>query len=86
MDVWGEKKIGINPLYAFDPMPVLKEASNYIWTVYTEKRFADSANGAVAELLISPVIAGERTMVEGLPVLQERLLELAPTLGFEVIE
>jgi len=85
-EVWAEKKIGPNPRYAFDPFPLMKEASANIWTVYTEQRFADSMHGAVGEILINPAVTGERTMLEGLPLLQERLLELAPTLGFAVVD
>lgn len=86
VDVWAEKKIGINPLYAFDPMPVLKEAAGYIWTVRTEKRFADTMMAAFAQFVTNPAIAGDQTIPEGLPALREELINLSPTLGFAVID
>jgi ABC-type glycerol-3-phosphate transport system substrate-binding protein len=84
--VWGEKKVGINPMYAFDPMPILDEAAGYIWTTFTEKRFADTVRAQFAQWVLNPAVNGEQTVIEGLPKLREELINLAPTLGFAVIE
>jgi ABC-type glycerol-3-phosphate transport system substrate-binding protein len=85
-EIWAEKKIRPNPLYAFDPFPLMKEASNYIWPKWTEGRFADTLTAAYGEHVLNPAIAGERTIEEGLPVLREELINLAPTLGFAIID
>jgi multiple sugar transport system substrate-binding protein len=85
-EAWADNKVRPNPLYAFDPFPILKEAAANIWPVWTEGRFADSLSGAYGELVVNPLIAGERTVVESLPLLRERLVELAPTLGFAILD
>jgi multiple sugar transport system substrate-binding protein len=84
-EIWAER-VASNPMYAFDPYPVLEEQASKIWPVYSEGRYQDFVSSSYGEFVLNPAMAGEQSFVEGLPAMREELVNLAPTLGFQVIE
>ncbi|MDF1513469.1 MAG: extracellular solute-binding protein [Anaerolineae bacterium] len=82
--VWGEQ-LATDPFYVENPFPNMEEMAPLIWTGVSTGRMLSSMRGAFTELVNNPMIAGERTTVESLPIFRERLLELAGPQGFEVV-
>ncbi len=79
--IWAETTSG-NPLYAFDPYPVMEEAAGLIDPKWREGKFdyGEPFGTTVVETLISG-----GTIEEALPRYQEALVSLAQAEGYEVI-
>ena len=80
-DIWSET-ISSNPLYAFDPFPVMKDAASLIDPKWREGKF-DYAE-PFGTTVIETLLAGG-TVEEALPRYQDALVALAQAEGYDVI-
>jgi ABC-type glycerol-3-phosphate transport system substrate-binding protein len=80
-DVWAKTQAS-NPLYAFDPYPIFKEAAGYVEPLWGEPRY--DIQPTVAETVHEAVKSGQ-TVLSALPALQEKLIPLAEAQGYKVI-
>jgi multiple sugar transport system substrate-binding protein len=83
--VWGEA-LASDSFYAKDPYPVLEEMAPLIWPGISQGRMYLPWWSEYDAVVAEPLVSGERTVVESLPLLRERLFELAGPAGFEVLE
>jgi multiple sugar transport system substrate-binding protein len=83
--VWGQALAG-DSFYVEDPYPVLEEMAPRIWPGISEGRMYLFWWSEYDAVVAEPLVRGERTVVESLPLLRERLVELAGPAGFEVLE
>jgi ABC-type glycerol-3-phosphate transport system substrate-binding protein len=83
--IWGAA-LAEDPFYVENPFPTMVEMAPKIWTGITEGRMYVDMWSSFSELVLNPVVSGEMTAVEALPVWSERLTQLAGPLGFEVVD
>jgi len=80
-ETWS-KTISSNPLYAFDPFPVMKDAAGTIDPKWREGKF--NYGDAFGTTVIETLLAGG-TIEEGLPKYQEALVAQAQAEGYDVV-
>jgi multiple sugar transport system substrate-binding protein len=83
--VWGEA-LASDPFYVEDPYANMEEMAPLIWQGITHGRMYATWWSEYNTIVNQPLINGERSAVESLPLLRESLIELAGPAGFEVIE
>ena len=82
-DEWA-KTVADNPIYAFDPYPVLKEAAGYMTIEGLAPVRMSGLNDAWDSDVIGVLLEGG-TLAEGLVKLQVTLEGLAGVAGYEVV-
>ena len=80
-DTWA-KTISSNPLYAFDPYPVMKDAAGLIDPKWREGKF--DYTEPFGTIVIEELLAGG-TVESALPKYQDALVSLAQAEGYDVI-
>jgi ABC-type glycerol-3-phosphate transport system substrate-binding protein len=82
--VWGQQ-LSRDPFYVKDPFPVMDEMAPRFWMGINQGRMYQTWWSEYEIEVVQPLVSGERTAVESLGPLREKLIELAAPLGFEVI-
>jgi multiple sugar transport system substrate-binding protein len=81
-EAWATRVVRPNPIYAFDPFPVMQEAATLIDPLWGNVRY--DREKLLADVVISAVTQGNS--IESVwPTYQEQLVLLAESTGYQVV-
>ena len=84
-EVWGAQ-LARDSFYVEDPYPNMNIMAPLIWPGINQGRMYVSWWNEYGTIVNTPLVNGERKVMESLPLLRESLVNLAPPAGFEVIQ